>query len=391
MGEQPDYGAAFWESDESQVLVNPRLGEVDGGWRDCLEGEGERGQVVFATSGSEGGCKLVAISRAALLGSAKVANEHLGLAGGEVWCRALPAFHVGGLAIHARAYVGGGRVVELGGKWDALRFVRCCEDSGASLSALVPTQVYDLVAAGQASPPGLGAVLVGGGALDWGLAERARALGWELIETYGMTEAGSQVATQRGGGGGGWYEILRHWEVRMGEGGRLQLRGEGLFTGYLEGGVGGEWRLERARSGDGWYESGDRCELDGRRLRVLGRAGRVVKVLGELVDLDRLGRVAAGVAGELGLCGQVAVAGIRDRRAGHLVALAWEGAEGGDAGVLGELLLARYGERVLPYERAAWAVRLGQLPRTGVGKIDWPALVEAMENEIAEQRGCDTI
>ena len=62
-------------------------------------------------------------------------------------------------------------------------------------SSLVPAQVLDLVRAGLRPPPVLRAIVVGGGAISAELYRDARALGWPVLPSYGMTECCSQIAT----------------------------------------------------------------------------------------------------------------------------------------------------------------------------------------------------
>src|SRR5205814_7177635 len=165
------------------------------------------GHIIIATSGSSGGLKLVALSKEAVLSSAAAVNTHLEATPSDVWCCVLPTFHVGGLGIHARAHLTGSRVISMA--WDASAFAGC----EATLASLVPAQVHDLVRAGLAPPPGLRAVLVGGGAFDRDLQQRARGLGWPVLATYGMSECCSTVAVED--------VLLDHLAARRDSDGRL--------------------------------------------------------------------------------------------------------------------------------------------------------------------------
>src|SRR6185369_2488949 len=109
-------------SEESHLLLNPRLPDEDRRALQALYDHAPKlpGHVWIATSGSMGGWKLVALSKRALLVSAAAVNRRLGVQGGETWCCVLPAFHVGGLGIWARASISGGRVIEM--PWDVRAF-----------------------------------------------------------------------------------------------------------------------------------------------------------------------------------------------------------------------------------------------------------------------------
>ena len=144
-------------SDENVILLNPRFPKAD---YDKLYSLAEnvqierqlRSHVWIATSGSTadsiGATKLVALSKKALMASAAAVNLHLQATEKDVWTQVLPHFHVGGLGIEIRAELVGSRVVKAlkEAKWDVHHFYKTLNEEGCTLSALVPTQVYDLVA-----------------------------------------------------------------------------------------------------------------------------------------------------------------------------------------------------------------------------------------------------
>lgn len=333
-----------WLSDESHVLLNPRMPEDE---RRRLESFVVElpGHVWLSTSGTTGALKLTALSKRALLASAAAVNRHLQSDAQDVWLCVLPTFHVGGLGIYARAFLSGARVVTDG--WD-----------GVTLASLVPAQVSDFVRDRVAPPPSLRAVVVGGGALSPELYEAGRALGWPLLPSYGMTECCSQVATARNAGippagpaaSPPPLVLLDHIEARIEPDGRLALRSEALLTGYAteEGFV--------DPKADGWFVTEDLAAVEGRVLRVEGRRGDFVKIGGESVDLSRLDRILE----ELGA--DAAVFTIPDERLGHVIALA---VASGD----GEAIAAAFNARVFPFERARRVVRVPEIPRTPLGKL----------------------
>ncbi len=132
---------AYWEDRVPDLRLNPVRSWDSSGLESFVRAE-ERlaGHVLFATSGSGGEPKLVALSKEALMASARMVNAAIGE--GE-WFVALPTFHVGGYGMYARAFVAGGRVTRFEGEWDPKRFGREVE----GIVSLVPTQVYDLVSA----------------------------------------------------------------------------------------------------------------------------------------------------------------------------------------------------------------------------------------------------
>ncbi|MFN5580129.1 MAG: AMP-binding protein, partial [Akkermansiaceae bacterium] len=221
---------SFWE-DPKNCVVGGSLGGVPD-----LGTNG--GAVIFKTSGSTGSPKWVVHEKRAILASAKAVNECLGVDQESKWGLALPVDHVGGFAILARVFQAGCRLAEMDEKWDAVKFHQWMEEERVTHVSLVPTQVHDLVAAKLRAPRSLRAVVVGGGRLLESLGQAARDLGWPVLASYGMTEAGSQIATQsmadlnipfRDGN----LNILPIWKVQCDTDDRLILSGEALFVGYL--------------------------------------------------------------------------------------------------------------------------------------------------------------
>ena len=278
-----------WEAGGSALWLNPRL---DADQRSAVLGADFpdlADHFWIATSGTSGSLKTVALSRVALESSAAAVNRHLSAGPADCWLNPLPLFHVGGLGIVVRAALGGSRL-EMLPRWDAHEFVRRASEVGATLSALVPTQVHDLVAARLTCPPSLRAIVVGGGALEESLRLRGADLGWPLLPSYGLTEAASQVATAAPGTPDFHFlPLLDHVAARVGDDGLLQISGPSLLTGWMlfEGDGTARWEDHKV---DGWFRTNDRCELRDGKLRMLGRADDLVKIRGELVDVAALER-----------------------------------------------------------------------------------------------------
>ena len=84
-------------------------------------------------------------------------------------------------------------------RWDSERVLRALRDEGVTIVSLVPTTLGRLLDAGLREPPALRTVLLGGAPIPAALAERARAAGVPVTETYGLTEACSQVTAEEPG------------------------------------------------------------------------------------------------------------------------------------------------------------------------------------------------
>jgi O-succinylbenzoic acid--CoA ligase len=326
-----------WASNRTHVLLNPRLPLDD---QEKLERRGRAarlpGHVIIATSGSSGGLKLVALSKEAVLASAAAVNERLEATASDVWCCVLPTFHVGGLGIHARAHLAGSRVVSM--SWVPQAFV----GTDATLASLVPAQVHDLVNSGLKPPSRLRAILVGGGALNSELNDKALASGWPVLPSYGMSECSSTVAVSN--------VLLSHIDAREDDG-RLAFCGPSLFTGYIT-----EAGLTDPKI-DGWFITDDVGEVDGRTLRVHGRRGDFIKIGGESVDLARLDRILESVRGSV----DAAIVAIADDRLGYVIHLATT-AEA-------DTVIERFNASVLPFERIRRTHRISSIPRSSLGKL----------------------
>ncbi|HWS71184.1 MAG TPA: AMP-binding protein [Thermoanaerobaculia bacterium] len=341
-----------FRSRETHLLLNPRMpAEERAQLEELSRAASLEGHVWIATSGTTGALKLTALSKDALLASAAAVNRHLEATADDAWCCVLPTFHVGGLGIHARALLAGSRVVSI--DWEARHFADVCAAESIAFSALVPAQVSDLVRERLAAPRSLRAIVVGGGALADALFDEARALGWPLLRSYGMTECGSQVATASYGSDD--LQVLSHLEVRTVDDGRLAIRGASLLTGYalFEGGVA---RFVDPKV-DGWFVSEDLGAVEGRVLRVEGRRGEFVKIGGESVDLKRLDRILDEVLRTTG--GDAAVFAVPDERLGFVIHLA----------ATRDGVAEAFAARVLPFELPRAVHRVDGIPRSPLGKL----------------------
>jgi O-succinylbenzoic acid--CoA ligase len=374
-----------WDSSSTTVSANPE-------WlrsRNKTLAEIERqlprldAHVWVATSGTSsdepGRVRWVALSKQAFLASAGAVNAHLAATASDVWAHALPLFHVGGLGILARAHLCGARVVAaVQRRWEPSAFRDAVAESGATLSALVPSQIHDLVEAGLDSPRSLRAIVVGGARLDPSLYRAARGLGWPCLPSYGLTETCSQVATASleslsGHACPASVPVLGHAEIRAGDDQRLWIRAASLLTCYAELADRGTRAWDPKR--DGWFETDDIGRVAGGEVEVLGRASESVKILGEMVSLPALEDRAWQWAVELGLQAapgfDLAVVAQPHPRLGHELVLALAGqALSPERRVEAESSLASFcREALMPFERIQRVAWVDAIPRTPLGKV----------------------
>lgn len=323
--------------------------------------------VCFTTSGSSGEPKWVALSKQSLLVSAAAVNRHLGVSAASCWGLALPPHHVGGFGVAARAYAAGCAFAAFDRRWDAPAFAAWLDDRRITHTTLVPAQVHDLVATGLPAPAALRAIVVGGGALDGATGRAARARGWPVLASYGMTEAASQIATQHPGSLLDIYQpaplpLLPIWQAETTPDDMLRIAGPALFAGWIVR-KNGPW-IYQARESE-WHLTADRVRLADGGLTPMGRADTRVKVLGELIDLETIERELADLAAGQLAPGMFAVVAVPDARAGHVLVPAFDAAA--DPALIASVLTS-YARQAPGIRRLGPAVTLVDFPRSPLGK-----------------------
>lgn len=278
--------------------------------------------VLSSGTQSKDSVKAIGLSEQSLLRAASGANRHLHSTKADRWLVAIPAYHIGGLAIYARAHLSGAKVFSSPGPWRVDTFCRALERHHITLTSLVPTQIYDLVTARQTSPRKLRAVVVGGGALDPALYLEARALGWPLLPSYGLSECGSQVATAPLASLKSRkfpdFVVLPHVQVEL-RAKRLFLKSAALCRAIAIGHRDGLFTLEDARR-DSWLGTQDMARWRKGKLQILGRSDEVVKVLGVLVPVPEVEHEVREHFLRAGFGGEFVVVTTTHARAGlHLV------------------------------------------------------------------------
>lgn len=364
---------AFWQSARLHLALAPGDAAPDGLAEMAQARPETAGLCYFKTSGSEGVPKWVGLSREGILTSARAVNEHLESSAQDRWLLALPTHHVGGCSILARCHVSRAAWTFLEGKWDAARFAAQCAVEKVTLVSLVPTQVYDLVAARLPAPESLRAIVVGGGGMNHEVALRALELGWPVLQSFGMTETASQIATEplehlRAGFDPDSLEVLPCWQLGTDETDRLTVRGSALARGYMvlrE----GLWSWEPIDAEAGLVTR-DRVQIwhHGTRqfLRFLGREASFVKVLGELVSLPELQARLEKICLEEGLApASCVIWPVADDRQETRLVLVGEISEA----ALGKLQM-NFNEGVPGYQRMSEVLGVAAIPRTGLGKVD---------------------
>lgn len=351
----------YWHSEGIDIRLNPQLDSDSAGLDHFLfEEQGIRSAVVVATSGSSREAKFVVLKKSALLASAAMVNAHCEVTDADVWWGGLSTFHVGGLGIYARSVLAGSRVeTPPSMAWNrGAGYGEQLEQAGATLTSLTPVHLHDLVTAGTRSAKTLRGLFLGGGRISDSLVEGAKDLGWPIWPTYGMSEAGSQIATSTDGEHE-WLPVLPGWETHIGENsGALEIRGEALFSGYATKSE-GRWAFFKSVRAHGFFSTSDVVTLRNNRLQFRHRADDLVKVSGELVSLSKIELIAREGGRE------VVVIPLPDHRLETRLVAVFEGSRSDAADWL------EYHNRKLPRIEQISEVRaVLEIPRTAIGKVN---------------------
>jgi O-succinylbenzoic acid--CoA ligase len=279
---------------------------------------------IIYTSGSTGRPKGVLLTYGNLFWSAVGSACNLGVHRDDRWLACLPFCHVGGLSILLRSVIYGTTAV-IQNRFDPARVDRALDEDRVTIVSMVANMLQRLLGThgDRPYPPWLRCVLLGGGPAPLALLQECHARRVPVVQTYGLTEAASQVTTlapgdaERKPGSAGkpllGTEILlsgANGRVPSDEVGEILVRGPTVSPGYLN-------PADKARRQDGWFSTGDLGRLDAEGfLYVMGRRDDMIITGGENVypaEVEAVLQTHPAVA-------EACVFGIPDARWGEAVA-----------------------------------------------------------------------
>lgn len=249
---------------------------------------------IIYTSGTTGQPKGAMLTVGNFWWSAMGSALNLGTHADDRWLACLPLFHIGGLSIVLRSAIYGITAV-VHDEFDASAVNAAIDGGGVTIVSVVAVMLQRLLDArhDRPVPRTLRCVLLGGGPAPEPLMQRCASLGVPVVQTYGLTEACSQVATlapeeaQRRIGSAG--RALYPNELRIAAPsdvgprddavGEILVRGPIVMAGYA-----GQPEATARVIVDGWLHTGDIGRLDADRyLYVLDRRDDLIVTGGENV------------------------------------------------------------------------------------------------------------
>lgn len=345
----PEMAWAFFACARAGVAflpINARLTPVEVA-RLPIDVEGVPGDPTIAalfTSGTTGVPKLIELTERNFRANAFASGEIMGHEADQRWLGTLPLFHIGGLAMLFKCAVYGASI-QLERQFDAVRASEAL-DHGVTHASFVPTMLDRVLdVRGERPFTGVRAVLIGGGPMTTAQLKRARGAGLPVLQTYGLTEACSQVTTERldEADGTSAGRAIPGVEIRLVDG-EIEVRGPTVAKGAGE-----------------WLRTKDLGEIDAQgRLKILSRRADLIVSGGENVypaEIEAVLRECAGVR-------DVAVVPRDDATWGQVPVAVIAGA------VTDETLNAFVRARLASFKVPRAWVHVEEVPRNATGKID---------------------
>ena len=357
--------------DSEEMLNGPHSGDIE---LRMSHPENAVSAIIY-TSGTTGTPKGAMLTVGNFWWSAVGSALNLGTLPEDRWLACLPLFHVGGLSIITRSAIYGIQAI-VHESFDEHRVNDAIDSDGASIVSVVAVMLERMLNArgGVPYPSSLRCVLLGGGPASTSLLERAASLNVPVVQTYGLTETCSQLATvspvdaARKPGSAG--KPLYPNEIRISDDDEIVVRGPVVMQGYYENPAATSTAIV-----DGWLHTGDAGRIDEEGfLYVLDRRDDLIVTGGENVyPAEVESALSSHPAIE-----EAAVIGIPDQTWGQRVIAIVRSNSAVSASDLMthcELRLARY---KIPRE-----LRFSEkpLPRTAAGKLKRAALREEVTSQ----------
>lgn len=248
----------------------------------------KQASTIIFTSGTTSEPKAALHTMANHYYNARGSNQNITIRPKDAWLLSLPLYHVSGLGILWRTFLGGGTVVIPQGNED---IKTCLKKYALTHISLVPAQLIQLLQSKYDKHlKKLKCILLGGSAIPPALIHEARKKHLAVYLTFGLTEMASQVATSTKPFGPA--QILPYRKLKIAPDGEIYVKGETLFKGYLQG-----KKLNSSRY-NGWFKTGDLGKgKDGRHLKITGRKDNMFISAGENIQPEEIEKYLREIKG----------------------------------------------------------------------------------------------
>ena len=189
------------------------------------------------TSGSTGRPKPMLVEKRRMLASARITCDFLGLRPGDTALLCMSLDYIAGKMMVVRSLERRLRLIQVEPSGHPLQEALPSGVAAVDFAAMVPMQVYNSlqVAAERERLRQIRHLIIGGGAVDDGLAAELKTFPHAVWSTYGMTETLSHIALRRlsGPDASEWYTPFTTVQVSLNEDGCLVIDAPEVCAGRL--------------------------------------------------------------------------------------------------------------------------------------------------------------
>lgn len=326
----------------------------------ALEHDPEHVLAIIYTSGTTGQPKGAMLTVGNFWWSAVGSALNLGTHNDDNWLLCMPMFHVGGLSIILRAVIYG-ITTTVHESFDTARVNSAIDTDRVTIVSAVSVMLERVLEDRQDKPfpSTLRCILLGGGPASQSLLDRCARINAPIVQTYGLTESCSQVATMRideaGTRVGSSGKALYPNEITISHVDEILVRGPVVMKGY--------YNNKSDTLNDGWLHTGDAGRLDNDGyLYVLDRRDDLIITGGENVYPAEVEAVLSAHPSVDEAC----VIGVSDGKWGQRVVAIVKAKAGPDENALREHCATRLARFKHPAE---FRFVDSPLPRTASGKL----------------------
>ena len=334
--------------------------------------------LLLHTSGTTSRPKLVPLSQTNLEASARHIGETLSLVPDDRCLNIMPLFHIHGLIAAVLSSLAAGASVFCTPGFDALRFFRWIEEAKPTWYTAVPTMHQAILSRASRNQETLAACKLrfirssSASLPPQVMLELEETFSCPVIESYGMTEAAHQMAsnplppaTRKPGSVGiaaGPDVAIMSPDGRLlatDEEGEIVIRGKNVTDGYVNNPEANKTAFEH-----GWFHTGDQGTLDdGGYLRVTGRLKEIINRGGEKISPREVDEVLM----DHPAIAQVVTFGVPHAKLGEEVGAAIVLREGAEADE--KDIRAFAAERLADFKVPRRIVILDEIPKGATGKM----------------------